>query len=91
MAFKNLQRAVHAAKEGLRSFRTAANRSWLLSLEQAELLALILEPDTGIDREDADTLVKMAFQSFSDEDQRERLVSRLAGHLQRRPQLRSSV
>jgi hypothetical protein len=95
MAFKDLQRIMRAAKAGFRAFttavsRAAANRSWLLSLERPELLALIFEPDTGLDKEDKDTLVKMAFQSFSDEEKRQRLIRRLARRLQRRPKLRSS-
>lgn len=95
MAFTNLQRVMHAAKEGFRAFhievsRTAANRNWLLSLERAQWLALIHETDIGLDAEDANTLVKLAFQSFENKKQRERLITRLSKHLQRRPDFGSS-
>ena len=36
-------------------------RRWILSLDQAELLALLLKPDTGLDKQDCDGLVQLAY------------------------------
>jgi len=91
----SLQRVVHAAKVGFRAFqievsRTAANRRWLLSLERADFIALMLEANTVLDSEDADTCVKLAFQNFESEEQRSRLITRLSKHLYRRPDFQTS-
>jgi hypothetical protein len=45
----------------LRARRVRRTRRWILSLDQAELLALLLKPDTGLDKQDCDGLVQLAY------------------------------
>jgi hypothetical protein len=64
----------------IRARRVRHRRRWLLSLDRAQLLALIMESDTGLDKQDLDGLVQLAFESYPD-GQRDAIVSRIAEHL----------
>lgn len=55
-------------------------RRWILSLDRAQLLALMLEPDTGLDMQDCDGLVQLAFESYPD-GHKDAIVTRIAEHL----------
>lgn len=61
--------------------RIRRNIRWLESLDEAELMALLLRDNSGIDREDADTIVKMMFTSFANRRQRKVLLRKLAKDL----------
>ena len=60
--------------------RANRNRSWILSLDQVQLLTLMLESDTGLDMQDCDGLVQLAFNSYP-EGQKEAIAQRIAEHL----------
>ena len=53
---------------------------WVLSLEEAQLLALLFQPDSGLDREDCDGLVQLAFNTYV-EGHRDAIIKRIAEHL----------
>ncbi len=67
-------------KAALNRRRVSRNRLWILSLDKAGLLALIVEPDTGLDGQDCDGLVQLAFRSYP-EGQRDAIIERIAEHL----------
>ena len=67
-------------KSVLRARRVRRTRRWILSLDQAQLLALMLEKDTGLDKQDCDGLVQLAFESYPD-GHRDAIVSRISEHL----------
>ena len=64
----------------LRARRVRRTRRWILSLDQAEMLALLLKPDTGLDKQDCDGLVHLAFESYPD-GHRDAIINRIAEHL----------
>jgi len=51
-----------------------------LALDQAQLLALVLQKDTGLDKQDCDGLVQLAFESYPD-GHKDAIVNRIAEHL----------
>lgn len=55
-------------------------RQWISSLGKSQLLALLFQPDSGLDREDWDALVQLAFNTYS-EGHRDRIIQRIAEHL----------
>jgi hypothetical protein len=57
-------------------------RHWILSLDRAELLALMTQPETGLDEQDCDGLVQLAFSSYPD-GHKNAIVDRIAEHLNR--------
>lgn len=61
--------------------RIRRNIRRLECLDEAELMALLLRDNSGIDREDADTIVKMMFTSFANHRQRKVLLRKLAKDL----------
>jgi hypothetical protein len=70
----------------LKRRRVNRNRAWILSLDKAQLLALILESDTGLDLQDCDGLVKLALWNDPEapkdaEGQKDAIVQRIAEHL----------
>ena len=60
--------------------RIKRNRRWILSLSRGALLALALEPDTGLDKQDCDGLVQLAFNSYPD-GHKDAIVDRIAQDL----------
>lgn len=64
----------------LRAMRIRRARRWILSLDQAQLLALMLKKDTGLDMQDCDGLVQLAFESYPD-GHKDAIVNRIAEHL----------
>lgn len=75
-----------AIKEVLERRRVNRNRVWILSLDKVQLLALMLEPDTGLDLQDCDGLVKLAFWNDPEppkdaEGKKEAIIQRIAEHL----------
>ena len=60
--------------------RVRRTRRWILLLEQAQLLALLTESDTGLDKQDCDGLVQLAFESYPD-GHKDAIVNRIAEHL----------
>jgi hypothetical protein len=60
--------------------RLRRTRRWILSLDQAHLLALILKQDSGLDKQDCDGLVQLAFESYPD-GHKDGIVNRIAEHL----------
>jgi hypothetical protein len=78
---KRLRKGVRAFRDGFaRSRQIQENRRWLLSLDQAHLLALITEPDAGLDKQDLDGLVQITFETYP-EGQRDAIITRIATHL----------
>jgi hypothetical protein len=75
-------RAYAAFNGVVRAKRLRPVRQWILSLDKAQLLALMLEPDTGLDKQDLDGLVQLAFESYP-EGCKDAIVDRLAEHLNR--------
>ena len=71
-------------KKLFRARRVRRTRSWILSLNQAQLLALVtneaLLQDTQIDRQDCDGIVQLAFESYPD-GHKDAIVNRIAEHL----------
>jgi len=63
-----------------RAWHIKKTQRWLLSLSQAELLALMLEKDTGLDEQDCDGLVQLAFESYPD-GHKDAIINRIAEHL----------
>ena len=63
-----------------KTWRVWRARRWILSRDKAELLALITAPDTGLDQQDLDGLVQLAFNSYAD-GQRDAIINRIAEHL----------
>lgn len=55
-------------------------RRWILSLDRASLLALIVKDGTGLDKQDLDGLVQLAFESYPD-GHKDAIVNRIAEHL----------
>jgi hypothetical protein len=68
-------------KRLLRAMRVRRTRRWILSLDRAQLLALMLTQDTGLDGQDCDGLVQLAFESYPD-GHKDAIVNRIAEHLQ---------
>ena len=64
----------------LRERRVRRNRRWILSLDKAMLLALAIEPDMGLDLQDCDGLVQLAFKTYPD-GHKDAIVNRIAEHL----------
>lgn len=64
---------------------TERNRLWLLSLSREQLLELLLQSDTGIDMQDADGLVKLAFTCIEEwqnnPEEKDAIIQRIAKHL----------
>lgn len=67
----------------LRAVKVRRTRRWILSLDSAEMLALMVQPDTGLDTQDCDGLVQLAFDSCPDA-RKQAIVDRIADHLSRR-------
>ena len=63
-----------------RTKRLERTQAWILSLDKALLLALLIQPNTGLDKQDLDGLVQLAFDSYP-EGQKDVIVARLADHL----------
>lgn len=55
---------------------------WIRSLDYAQLLDLMLKPDTGLDKQDCDGIVQLMHESYPD-GQRDVIVGRIAEHLAR--------
>ena len=53
-------------KRLLRARNVRRIRRWILSLDQAQLLALLLSPDNPLDKQDCDGLVQLAYESYPD-------------------------
>lgn len=68
---------IHRLVKGMRDRYT---RRWLLSLDRTRLLALMLNPDAGLDMQDCDGLVQLAFNSYPD-GHKDTIVNRIADHL----------
>ena len=64
----------------LKTIRDRRTRRWILSLDQAGLLQLALQPDTGLDKQDCDGLVQLAYKSYPD-GHRGAIVDRIIEHL----------
>ena len=64
----------------VRARRVQRTRRWILTLDRAELLALLLQPDTGLDKQDCDGLVQLAFESYPD-GHKDAIINRIAEHL----------
>jgi hypothetical protein len=64
----------------LRARRVSRTRRWILSLDRAQLLALLLESDPGLDKQDCDGLVQLAFESYPD-GHKQAIINRIAEHL----------
>ena len=71
-----------AIRLGRERKRVQRNRLWLLSLDKAQLLVLVTftSPLPGLDKQDHDGLVQLAFQSYP-EGQKDAVVQRIAEHL----------
>lgn len=67
-------------KTFIRARRVRRTRRWILSLGKAQLLALIVAEDTGLDKQDCDGLVQLAFESYP-HGHKDAIVSRIAEHL----------
>ena len=64
----------------LRARKVRRTRRWILSLDQAELLALLLSPDNPLDKQDCDGLAQLAYESYP-EGHKDAIVDRIAEHL----------
>jgi hypothetical protein len=74
--------AVAALKKLLRARRVRRLRRWILSLDDASLLALIKDHRRmGLDDQDSDGLVQLAFKTYP-EGHKEAIVNRIAEHLE---------
>jgi hypothetical protein len=71
---------VELVKRLLRAGHIRRTRRWILSLDQAQLLALIVAEDNGLDKQDCDGLVQLAFESYPD-GHKNAIVNRIAEHL----------
>jgi len=67
-------------KRLLRAWNVHRTRRWILSLDQAQLLTLLLSPDNPLDKQDCDGLVQLAYESYPD-GHKEAIVNRIAEHL----------
>jgi len=63
-----------------RARRVRRTRRWILTLDQAQLLALLLQQDMGLDKQDCDGLVQLAFESYPD-GHKDAIINRIAEHL----------
>lgn len=63
--------------------RVRQTRRWILSLNQEQLLALMLREDTGLDKQDCDGLVQLAFTSYP-AGHKDAIIDRIAKHLTRK-------
>lgn len=68
----------------LRARSVRRTRRWILSLDRAQLLALLMEDALlrypQIDQQDCDGVVQLAFESYPD-GHKDAIVNRLAEHL----------
>lgn len=64
----------------IKARRVRRTRRWILSLDQAQLLTLIVTEDTGLDKQDCDGLVQLAFESYPD-GHKDAIVNRISEHL----------
>jgi len=74
---------IESAEMFRRFFKTTRDRRtrrWLLSLDQAGLLALMLRTDTGLDKQDCDGLVQLAYNTCPD-GRRDAIIDRIIEHL----------
>jgi hypothetical protein len=72
--------AVGLLKKILRARQVRRNRRWILSLSQAQLLSLIVRADNGLDNQDCDGLVQLAYKTYED-GHKDAIVNRMAAHL----------
>lgn len=73
-----LKRGFRTARRG---WRVEHTRRWLMSLDMAHLLALMTNSaGTGLDAQDSDGLVQLAFGSYP-EGQKDAIIQRIAEHL----------
>lgn len=72
--------AVRLLTKLIKSTRLRRTRRWILSLDKAQLVALIVAKDTGLDKQDCDGLVQLAFESYPD-GHKDAIVNRIAEHL----------
>ena len=63
-----------------KTIRDRRTRRWILSLDQAGLLALMLRTDTGLDKQDCDALVQLAYNTYPD-GHRDAIIDRIIEHL----------
>jgi hypothetical protein len=63
-----------------RGLRVRRTRRWIRSLDKSQLLALIVTEDIGLDKQDCDGLVQLAFESYPD-GHKDAIVNRIAEHL----------